>query len=77
MTPATASFTDAALVVGQTYTDSIYGVTINVLSATASTLTVQVTAPGTGASTVTATTSLTPAAYAAPVTFTATVTGPD
>ncbi len=75
MTPATSSFGDAALLVGQTYTDSIYGVIINVLSSTASALTVQVTTPGTGTSTVTQTTSLTPAAYAAPITFTATVTG--
>ena len=37
-------------------------------------MTVQVTAPGTGTSTVTQTTSLTPAAYGAPITFTATVT---
>ena len=75
MTPATGSFGDAALLVGQTYTDNIYGVTINVLSSTASALTVQVTTPGAGASTITETTSLTPVANAAPVTFTATVTG--
>ena len=75
MTPATSSFGDAALLAGQTYTDSTYGITISVLTSTASALTVQVTSPGTGTSTVTQTTSLTPANYAAPVTFTATVTG--
>jgi hypothetical protein len=75
MTPATGSFGDAALLAGQTYTDSTYGITISVLTSTASALTVQVTSPGTSTSTVTQTTSLTPANYAAPVTFTATVTG--
>ncbi len=74
MTPATGSFGDGVLLVGQTYVDAIYGVTINVVSSTASALTVQITSPGTGTSTITQTTSLTPAAYAAPVTFTATVT---
>ncbi len=76
MTPATGSFGDAALLAGQTYTDAIYGISISVLSATASALSVQVTAPGTTASTITApSTSLTPAPYAASVTFTTTVGG--
>jgi Bacterial Ig-like domain (group 3) len=74
MTPATGSFGDAALLAGQTFTDSVYGVSISVLTATASSMTVQVSSPaGTLPSTVTQTTSLTPAAYATPVTFTATV----
>jgi hypothetical protein len=74
MTPATGTFNDAALLTGQNYTDAIYGVSISVLSATASALTVQVTTPGTGTATITQTTSVTPANYGAPVKFTATVT---
>src|SRR5262249_13163840 len=72
---STAAFTDGALVAGQAYADGIYGIDINVLSATATTLTVQVTAPGTGSSTITQTSSLNPAPYGSNVTFTATVTG--
>jgi len=76
LTPATGSFGDAALLAGQTYTDAIYGVSISVLSATASALTVQVTAPGATVSTITVpSTSLTPSPYAASVTFTTTVGG--
>jgi hypothetical protein len=75
MTPATAAYTDGALVAGQTYTDGIYGIGVNVLSATASALTVQVTAPGTGSSTITQTSSPNPATNGSSVTFTATVTG--
>jgi hypothetical protein len=40
------SFGDAALLVGQTYTDSSYPISINVISATASALTLSVTTPG-------------------------------
>ena len=76
MTPATSSFTDGALVAGQTYTDSIYGIGINVLSATAGTLTIRVSAPGTGSSTITQTSSVNPAIYGSNVTYTATVTAP-
>src|SRR5206468_12060085 len=46
MTPATSSFTDAALVVGQSFSDSTYGVSVNVVAATASALTVQVSSGG-------------------------------
>ena len=46
MTPGTSSFNDAALVVGQTYTDTAHGLSLNVISATASALTVSVTMPG-------------------------------
>ena len=49
-TPGSSSgnggFDDAALLAGQTYTDSTYGISVHVLSATTSLLTVQVTAPG-------------------------------
>jgi hypothetical protein len=47
MTQGTSSsFGDAALLVGQTYTDSLYGITVHVISATASALTLSVSAPG-------------------------------
>ena len=76
MTPGTSSFTDAALVVGKSFADSTYGINISVLSATASGLTVQVTAPGgVAASSTTLASSTNPAAAGASVTFTATVTG--
>ena len=42
MTPATAAFTDGALVVGQSYTDSTYNFTVNVTAATPTLLTLQV-----------------------------------
>ena len=42
MTPATPEFTDPALVVGQSWTDPVSGVTISALSKTASTLAVRV-----------------------------------
>ena len=40
------NFNDAALLVGQSYTDSTYGISINVLSATPSALTLSVSEPG-------------------------------
>lgn len=43
MTPATSAFTDGTLVVGQSYTDALYGLRVDVVSATASALTVNVT----------------------------------
>ena len=43
-----ASFGDAALLAGQTYTDSLYGISVQVISATASALTLSVVAPGSG-----------------------------
>jgi hypothetical protein len=45
MTPATAAFTDGALVVGQNYVDSTYGVTLSSVSQGAGTLTVTVNSP--------------------------------
>ena len=52
MTPATASsFTDAALLAGQSYTDVANNITISVLSASPTALSVQIGASGTTAST--------------------------
>jgi len=42
MTPSTSTFNDATLPVGHTFTDATYGVSVTVLAATASALTVQV-----------------------------------
>src|SRR6185436_16437897 len=53
MTPGTSAFTDAALVVGQSYSDATYGVTINVLAADANSLTLSVTKGGGGTTTAT------------------------
>jgi len=80
MTPATAAFTDGALVAGQSYTDTTYNFAFNVISATAGAggqLTIQVSAGG-GAATTTTTTlasNANPSNSGASVTFTATVTG--
>ena len=46
LTPATATFTDGTLVAGQSYTDTTYGFTVNVTSASPTALTLNVTAPG-------------------------------
>jgi hypothetical protein len=77
LTTGTTPFTDAALTVGNSYTDTDYGITINVLSATASALTVQVTGPG--GSTTTSSTSLSssanPVNWGTSLTLTATVNG--
>jgi len=76
MTPGTSAFTDAALIAGQTYSDTTYGISISVLAASSSALTVQVSAGGTQAPSSTAIASgLNPAAPGASVAFTATVTG--
>ena len=76
MTPATpGTFTDSALVVGQSYLDSTYGVNIIVLGATSSALTVSVTKGSGAASTTTLASSANPSTAGANVTFTATVTG--
>ena len=79
LTTGTTPFTDAALTVGNSYTDPDYGITISVLGATASALTVQVTGPGGGTTTTTSSTSLAssanPANWGSSITFTATVTG--
>ncbi len=52
MTPGTGSFTDAALLAGQSYTDSTYGITITVGSASPTALNVTV-AMGAGSPTTT------------------------
>ncbi|MEP6609799.1 MAG: Ig-like domain repeat protein, partial [Burkholderiaceae bacterium] len=68
------NFGDAALLVGQTYTDSTYGISVNVVSATASALTLFVSVGGSGTSTSVAS-SANPSTVGASVTFTATVNG--
>jgi len=78
MTPSTASFSDAALVVGNTYRDSSFNVNVTVLSFTAGALTVQVAVGGSSGSTPTATAisaTPNPSTAGSAVTFTATVTG--
>ena len=75
MTPATGTFTDAALLVGKSFTDTTYGITFNVLSATPSALTVQVVAPGGAVSTTTLISALNPSPVGTSVAFTATVAG--
>ena len=78
MSPANGdNFFDAALLVGQTYTDSTYGVSITVNSATASALSVTVSMGGTppAPTTTTMTSSSNPSTVGASVTFTASVTG--
>ena len=79
MTPATSAFSDGTLVAGSSFTDTQYGITINVISATASALTVQVSAPGGSATLATTTTTVAsavnPAAAGTAVAFTASVSG--
>jgi hypothetical protein len=75
MTPATPAFTDGTLVVGQTYTDSVYGITVTPTASTTSSLTLTVTAPGTTATTISATNAPGTTNYGSAVGFTATVTG--
>jgi len=76
LTPGTASsFGDAALIAGHSYTDAATNITVSVLSASPTALSVQVSSSGTTATTTTVTTSLTPSTEGQPVTFTATVTG--
>ena len=81
MTPTTSAFTDATLVAGKSFTDSTYGVTFNVLGATSTSVTVQVTTGGTTPPPTQATTTTALASSANPanagtaVTFTATVNG--
>lgn len=75
-TPLTTSFTDAALTVGNSFSDPNYPVSVYVLAASASSLTVQVSTPTVGGATTTAlSSSLNPAPTGASVTFTATVAG--
>jgi hypothetical protein len=69
------NFNDAALLVGQTYTDSTYGISINVVSATPSALTLSVTSGGAAPTSTLLASSLNPSTVGASITFTATVTG--
>ena len=77
MTPATSAFTDATLVVGQRYTDATYGVTFDILGATATGLTVKVTrgTPGPAPTTTILVSTANPSTAGSIVTFTASVTG--
>ena len=76
MTPATpGTFTDSALVAGQTYSDATVGLSVTVTSASSSALTVNVTTSGGQSTTTTETSSLNPSTAGASVTLTATVTG--
>jgi hypothetical protein len=76
MTPGSAGgFGDSALVVGQSYLDSTYGINVIVTGASANALTVSVTTGGGTATTTTLTSSANPSTVGANVTFTATVTG--
>ena len=79
MTPGSGGgFDDATLLQGQTYVDSVYGVTINVISATpgpSGLLTVSVAMGGNTPTTTTLSSSLNPSTVGTSVTFTASVTG--
>src|SRR5207249_2756539 len=68
-------FGDAALIVGQSYLDSTYGINVIVTGASASALTVNITTSGGAATTTTLTSSANPSTVGSNVTFTATVTG--
>ncbi len=76
MTPVTAnSFGDAALLAGQSYTDIANNITMSVLSASPTALSVQINASGVTASSTTLASSPNPSVVGAGVIFTATVTG--
>jgi hypothetical protein len=81
MTPSTTSFSDAALVAGNTFTDPTYGINISVVAASANALTVQVSsgnpsvAPTPATTTTTLASSANPAVAGALTTYTATVNG--
>jgi hypothetical protein len=75
LTPATSAFTDGALLAGQSFNDSVYGITINVLSASASALSVQVIKSGVTGTTTTLASTPNPSTSGQSVTFTASVTG--
>ncbi|MEO8751346.1 MAG: Ig-like domain repeat protein [Casimicrobiaceae bacterium] len=75
MTPANSSFSDGALLVGQSWTDPLYNITISVETFTASALTVKVTAGGVTSTTTTLASSVNPSTFNQSVTFTASVTG--
>jgi hypothetical protein len=69
------NFNDAALLVGQSYTDSTYGFSINVVSATPSALTLSITSGGAAPTSTLLASSLNPSTVGASITFTSTVTG--
>ena len=76
MTPGSGGgFGDAALLAGQTYTDSTYGISISVISAFSTAATVQVTSASLAATSTTLASSLDPATVGSSVTFTGTVSG--
>ena len=78
MTPATSTFTDGALLAGQSFTDSSDAanpLTIDVLSATTTALSVKVTKGTLTAATTTLASSVNPSTSGQGVTFTATVAG--
>src|SRR5205085_2881824 len=76
MTPGSGGgLGDSALLVGQQFLDSTYGVNIIVTGASASALTVSVTTGGGAATTTTLASSANPAIVASTVTFTATISG--
>ena len=72
---SSGGFGDAALLVGRTYTDSTYGITISVLSASATGATVQVSSASLAATSTALASSLDPATVGSSVTFTAAVSG--
>lgn len=65
----------AGLPVGSTYTDATYGISVTVLSASASGATIQVSSSALAASSTALTSSVNPATQGSTVTFTASVTG--
>jgi len=76
MTPGSANgFLDSALTVGNTYSDGPYGISITVLSATSSALTVSVTKSSGSPTTTTLTSSANPSNPGANVTLTGSVIG--
>jgi Bacterial Ig-like domain (group 3)/Domain of unknown function (DUF4214) len=74
-TPATSAFTDGTLLVGQSYTDTTYNFTVNVVSATPTLLTLQVVAGAGVATSTTLTAAPNPSVSGGYVLLTATVTG--
>jgi filamentous hemagglutinin family protein len=75
MTPANNNFSDGALLVGQSWTDPLYNITISVDAFTASALTVTVTSGGVTSTTTTLASSVNPSTFNQSVTFTASVAG--
>jgi hypothetical protein len=69
------NFADAALLVGQNYLDSTYGINITVTGASASALTVNVTTAGGAATTTALASAPNPSTFGTNVSLTATVTG--